>query len=98
MKQPIDLNQLTQSPHLRICCASDINDSGRNRWCGHSTPTYNSAGDIRGCQSSCLSRAGPPTVGKSPGAEPRGPSSGPSLPNAALQRLTSRLRGWKIAR
>jgi probable HAF family extracellular repeat protein len=28
MKQPIDLNQLTQSPHLGICCASDINDSG----------------------------------------------------------------------
>ena len=69
MKQPIDLNQLTQSPHLGICCASDINDSGEIVVAVFD-PSYN-GGDIRAAVL-VPQQGGPPTAENLPGTEPRG--------------------------
>jgi probable HAF family extracellular repeat protein len=93
MKQPIDLNQLTQSPHLGICCASDINDSGEIVVAVFD-PSYN-GGDIRAAV--LVPQQGPPPAESLPvqsaAAVPRS-----AAPSATLQRLIPRLHGWKIGR
>ena len=94
MKQPIDLNLLTQSPHLQMCCVSDINDSGEIIGAAFD-PTFNSTGDFV-TVILVPQQGGAPTSESLPAESAAVHSS--VLPNDVLQRLTSRLRGWKIAR
>jgi probable HAF family extracellular repeat protein len=94
MKQPIDLNQVTQSPHLGICCASDINDSGEIVVAVFD-PSYN-GGDIRAAV------LVPTQDEQGPGQNPQGQSAAAVqrfvLPSNTLQRLNAHLRGLKITR
>jgi probable HAF family extracellular repeat protein len=94
VKQPIDLNQLTQSPHLGICCASDINDSGEIVVAVFD-PSYN-GGDIRAAVL-VPQQGGPPTAQSLP-VQSAAAIQPTVLPSNILQRLSPRLRGWKIAR
>jgi probable HAF family extracellular repeat protein len=95
MKQPIDLNLLTQSPHLQMCRVSDINDSGEIIGAAFD-PTFNGTGDF-------VTVILVPQQGGQPTAESL-PVQGTAavqqsvLPSNILQRLNSRLRGRKVAR
>jgi probable HAF family extracellular repeat protein len=96
MKQPIDLNQLTQSPHLGICCASDINDSGEIAVAAFD-PNYN-GGDFRAAVLVPVQdqdEQGPwqNSQGQNATAVQRF-----ALPSNTLQRLNAHLHGWMNAR
>jgi probable HAF family extracellular repeat protein len=95
MKQPIDLNELTQWPHLGICCASDINDSGEIAVAVFD-PSYNT-GDIRAAVLVPVQAGGTPTSESLP-VQKAATVQRSVLPSNILQRLNSHLRGWKIAR
>jgi hypothetical protein len=95
MKQPLDLNQLTQSPHLGMCCVSDINDSGEIIGAAFN-PTFNGTGDF-------VTVILVPQQGGAPTSESLPVQNAAAIqrsivPSATLQRLNSRLRDWKIAR
>jgi probable HAF family extracellular repeat protein len=94
MTQPIDLNQLTQPPHLQMCCASDINDAGEIVVAAFD-PSYN-GGDFRAAVL-VPQQGGQPTAESLP-VQNAAAVQRSILPSATLQRLNSHLRGWKIAR
>jgi probable HAF family extracellular repeat protein len=112
MKQPIDLNQLTQSPHLGICCASDINDSGEIVVAVFD-PNYN-GGDIRAAVLVPVQdqdEQGPWQNSQGQNATAVQRFALPSntlqrlnavqrfaLPSNTLQRLNAHLHGWMNAR
>jgi hypothetical protein len=94
MKQPIDLNQLTQSPHLGICCASDINDSGEIVVAAFD-PSYN-GGDFRAAVL-VPQQGGQPTAENLP-VQNAAAIQRSVVPSATLQRMIPRLRVWTNAR
>jgi probable HAF family extracellular repeat protein len=94
MKQPIDLNQLTQSPHLGICCASDINDSGEIVVAVFD-PSYN-GGDIRAAV--LVPQQGGPSTAENLAVQNAAAVQRSVLPSNVLQHLKPRFLGLKIAR
>jgi probable HAF family extracellular repeat protein len=95
MKQPVDLNQLIQSPHLQLCCVSDINDSGEIIGAAFD-PTFNQTGDF--VTAILVPQPGGPPIAESLPVQSAAAAQPSVLPSATLQRLIPRLHGWKIGR